>query len=119
MLKKKSTMEVLVLRYLSNSIHFRSRHYYQRLKEMKSLFYFSQYAKDALVNCHLIDGIEFTEHLTVQDDEDPKPLSVWPDLKLVAIIENVTTLTSDPRFVDYEKLLLLGRIVHQYFNKLK
>ncbi len=64
---------------------------------MKAAFYYSRKMLEMQQNSThptilTIDGLRFTESVTFEDHEEPKPCSVWDDTALVTIVEDVTLM---------------------------
>ncbi len=82
---------------------------------MKVAFYFSEKAKrsESRRNAitRTIDGNQFTEINSFEDDEEIKPYNSWDDNVLVAVVENVDTSDFNGRkSVVYDTGTLGGRV---------
>lgn len=63
---------------------------------MKAVFYWSQKMHDYRVStgtAHFtsIDGKQFNDQRTIEDDEPIQPFNSWGDNVLIAVVENVKT----------------------------
>ena len=58
-----------------------------------------------------IDDKPFTEVVMLEDDQEVKPFSNWPDFELVIVVENVACHNFQTiKIIDYELGTLAGRI---------
>lgn len=93
-----------------------------KIKRMKSVFYFSKKMWDYCQNStnfpptySTIDGKQFNEHLVLADDAPVEPYNRWDDNILIAVVENVQLIDPLCLAADTSKFPLAGRVKYKWF----